>query len=333
MIHLPESQIRLESDQLLGYLSAIRSNSVREMFMLKKIFITFIFYALTFATFSMATRAQSLDLKNLRQSVVSVISYDKDGKILARGTGFIMNPLAQVLTSLSNLPAEAVRTEIRTLDGKSYEMTRRMAEYKAINAVRLVVNFPKDGIKPIRYSGSNPEVGDRVALVSVNSSSEAIITEGTITAIEDSPNKMLFKISALIPEESVGGPVLNMKGEVIGLVNDPKAEGQVFYAASISSIWQLTSVDKRPKLLNNPSPKYTEEARRNMVEGKVRVRVLIGKDGLVKQVRITEGIPDDLGLNEQAIKAAFKLKFEPAIKDGQPVSFWQSVEVEFKLKR
>lgn len=91
-----------------------------------------------------------------------------------------------------------------------------------------------------------------------------------------------------------------------------------------------TSVDQKPRLLNNPQPRYTEEARKNKIQGTVRVRVLIGSDGLVKRVNVIRGLPD--GLDEQAIQAAYQLRFSPAIKAGQPVSFWQPVDIEFNLR-
>ena len=82
--------------------------------------------------------------------------------------------------------------------------------------------------------------------------------------------------------------------------------------------------------LNEPRPNYTEEARQHKVTGIVRARVLIGSDGLIKQVRIIRGLPD--GLNEEAIRAAMQMRFKPAIKNGQAVSYRTSLDVEFNLR-
>ena len=90
-----------------------------------------------------------------------------------------------------------------------------------------------------------------------------------------------------------------------------------------------TVVDQRPVPLNAPQPRYTEEARKNKIEGVVIARVLVGADGGVKQMKITRGLPD--GLDEQAIQTAYQMRFKPAIKDGQPVAFWQLVQIEFTL--
>jgi protein TonB len=91
------------------------------------------------------------------------------------------------------------------------------------------------------------------------------------------------------------------------------------------------AVDRRPVLLNEPRPLYTEDARKNKVQGVVRVRVLVDDRGAVKEVKIIRGLPD--GLNEQAIRAAYQMRFRPAVKNGRPVSYWlSSVEIEFNLR-
>jgi periplasmic protein TonB len=97
------------------------------------------------------------------------------------------------------------------------------------------------------------------------------------------------------------------------------------------SSFQQPAVDSRPILLNQPHPLFTEEARKNKVQGVVRVRVLVDASGEVREVLIVRGLPD--GLNEQAIRAAHLMRFRPAIRDGRPVSYWLSnVEIEFNLR-
>ena len=91
-----------------------------------------------------------------------------------------------------------------------------------------------------------------------------------------------------------------------------------------------TSVDTKPIALNSPQPRYTEEARKNKIQGNVTARVLVGSDGQVKQVKIQRGLPD--GLDEQAIQAAYQLRFKPAMKNGQPVAYWIPVLIEFNLR-
>lgn len=89
-------------------------------------------------------------------------------------------------------------------------------------------------------------------------------------------------------------------------------------------------VDTKPVALNRPEPNYTEVARRNHVQGAVRVRVLVGADGAVKRAIVLRGLPD--GLDEEAVKAAYKMRFRPAMKDGQAVAYWVTVDVQFNLR-
>ena len=94
---------------------------------------------------------------------------------------------------------------------------------------------------------------------------------------------------------------------------------------------QQAKVDSLPILLNRPRPFFTEEARKNKIQGVVRVKVLVDATGTVRDVVVTRGLPD--GLSEQAIRAAYEMRFRPAMKDGRPVSYWlNSVEVEFNLR-
>jgi TonB family protein len=91
------------------------------------------------------------------------------------------------------------------------------------------------------------------------------------------------------------------------------------------------AVDTKPVALNRPRPNYTEPARQNKIQGLVRTRVLVGADGAVKQVQIRGGgLPN--GLNEEAIRAAYQMRFKPAMKNGQPVAFWITVDIEFNIR-
>jgi TonB family protein len=93
---------------------------------------------------------------------------------------------------------------------------------------------------------------------------------------------------------------------------------------------QVPAVDSKPVPLNSIKPNYTEEARRDNVQGVVIVRVLVDEKGNVESARVVQGLPD--GLNEEAIIAARKMKFKPAMKDGKPVRYPMIIRVGFYLR-
>jgi TonB family protein len=87
--------------------------------------------------------------------------------------------------------------------------------------------------------------------------------------------------------------------------------------------------DTRPFPLNRPRPNYTRAAINNRVQGLIRVRALVGADGLVKDVRLVTHLPD--GLDSEAMEAVRHMRFKPATNGGRPVATWITMEVEFKL--
>ena len=88
-------------------------------------------------------------------------------------------------------------------------------------------------------------------------------------------------------------------------------------------------VDTRVIFRSKPKPGYTLEARRNRKQGFVILKLALSASGTVSRLRVLRGLP--FGLTESAIKAACKLEFNPAIKDGQFVSQWVTAEYVFRL--
>ena len=88
-------------------------------------------------------------------------------------------------------------------------------------------------------------------------------------------------------------------------------------------------VDTRAVITAKPKPSYTKEARRNYVQGYVTLKVLLSGSGKISRIRIVKGLPS--GLTENAIRAACKMEFKPAMKDGQPVGTWVTAEYVFRL--
>ena len=87
----------------------------------------------------------------------------------------------------------------------------------------------------------------------------------------------------------------------------------------------------KARVLNRPRPEYTAQAREKGTEGHIVVRVLFGANGRVKSASIARGLGD--GLEEKALEAVYKLKFEPARDcNGDPVDSVQTVSVVFTIR-
>ncbi len=89
--------------------------------------------------------------------------------------------------------------------------------------------------------------------------------------------------------------------------------------------------DDPPRPLTPIRPKYPEIAQEAGIEGTVIVQVFVDKKGRVKETIILKGIPNT-GLDEAAIAAIRKTRFEPAKQRKRPVGVWISIPVNFRLK-
>jgi TonB family protein len=88
-------------------------------------------------------------------------------------------------------------------------------------------------------------------------------------------------------------------------------------------------VTQKARVLSKPEPSYTEAARIAGVEGTVVLRAVFAADGEVKNIFVLQGLSH--GFTTTVVNAARKIKFEPALKDGKPVSMRIQLEYNFNL--
>jgi TonB family protein len=84
-----------------------------------------------------------------------------------------------------------------------------------------------------------------------------------------------------------------------------------------------------PKVIYDPQPDYSDEARKAKFQGVVVLWCVVGADGRVRDVRVQRSL--GMGLDEKAIEAVRTWKFEPARKDGVAVPVQVAVEINFHL--
>jgi TonB family protein len=85
-----------------------------------------------------------------------------------------------------------------------------------------------------------------------------------------------------------------------------------------------------PRAIVKQPPMYTEEARKERIEGLVILRLVIDETGEVSEVDVLKGLP--FGLTETAVETVKKWKYEPARHAGKPVSVLYNITINFRLK-
>lgn len=84
-----------------------------------------------------------------------------------------------------------------------------------------------------------------------------------------------------------------------------------------------------PKVVSWTAPTYTPEGLAAGVEGTVTLEGSVDSHGKVSRLRVLKGL--GYGLDQQAIDAAASWKFNPGLRNGQPVQTVTQIEVDFQL--
>jgi len=84
-----------------------------------------------------------------------------------------------------------------------------------------------------------------------------------------------------------------------------------------------------PSVLSKVEAEYTEEARRANIQGTVVLSLVVDDQGRPQNLKVLRSLRTDL--DQKAIQAVEKWRFNPGIKDGKPVPVMATIEVNFHL--
>lgn len=85
-----------------------------------------------------------------------------------------------------------------------------------------------------------------------------------------------------------------------------------------------------PRVLFRPQPEYSDDARKARAQGTVELLIIVRADGTVDFQNVTKRL--GYGLDQKAIDAVRKWRFDPGRKDGKPVATEVLVEINFALR-
>ncbi|HVE55290.1 MAG TPA: TonB family protein [Pyrinomonadaceae bacterium] len=120
------------------------------------------------------------------------------------------------------------------------------------------------------------------------------------------------------------------KNDRSNILPERKEAVQAFVSYFADKDSNISETDLIPlKVLAKPRANYTDAARQNSEQGTIKLAVLFASNGTVKYVLILKGLR--YGLNAEAVRAARGIQFEPAKKDGKPLSVVKPVEYSFSI--
>ena len=165
-------------------------------------------------------------IKKVQPSTVLILTYDEDGKVKAQGSGFFISKNGDIITN-RHVVEDASKAEIKIGQGKVYAITGIVAEDKEYDLIRASVDIAPELVNPIKLSYSIPEVGERVIVIGSPLGLEKTVSDGIVSAVREIPRfGKIIQITAPLSPGSSGSPVVNLKGEVIGIATFQILEGQ-----------------------------------------------------------------------------------------------------------
>jgi TonB family protein len=84
-----------------------------------------------------------------------------------------------------------------------------------------------------------------------------------------------------------------------------------------------------PRIVSKQDPPYSEKARKARLQGSILLSLVVDESGSPQNITILLPLGD--GLDEEALEAVSKWRFQPGMKEGAPVSVQATIEVSFRL--
>jgi len=86
-----------------------------------------------------------------------------------------------------------------------------------------------------------------------------------------------------------------------------------------------------PRVVTEVKPTYTNEALLRKIQGTVVLELIVTRDGTPSHIQVVQSL-DPEGLDEQAVAAASRWRFEPGRLAGAPVDVVVTIMLDFWIR-
>lgn len=93
--------------------------------------------------------------------------------------------------------------------------------------------------------------------------------------------------------------------------------------------FDVTELEKRPEAVSQVAPAYPPELRKARIEGTVTLMFVLNEEGRVEEARVENSSRPEF--EKPALDAIRKWRFQPGMKEGQPVRTFIRVPMRFRV--
>ena len=193
-------------------------------FAFSKIFVVFAFALLC----DSAARAQDFLpelVRRVKPSAVAIETFDAKGAQISRGSGFFITN-NRIITN-RHVIERASRVDVHLMDGKKFSARGVLAIDGEGDLALLQVDLPAGVGAPLPIVQTAPQEGESIVVVGNPYGLEGSVSNGIVSAVREIAGYgKIIQITAPISPGSSGSPVVNMRGQVVGVATLQAAEGQ-----------------------------------------------------------------------------------------------------------
>ncbi len=252
-------------------------------------------------------------------AVILVTVFDPSGRLLRTGTGFFISEDGRFVTN-SHIVEGAANAVAKSADGKIRNVTGVLTSSEELDLAVLKAET-KTGVPFLPLNKvSERQTGTSVAVIGSSLvRREQPLATTMISAPRSDQRDDRLEISNPISNGAEGSPVVDVNGEVLGIVTPTREQGAsgsvVRPASTLESLlaqikpdtkarWAAASIEspspqpnpsaraagdnRKSKLTYNPAPRYPPEARLSRVSGSGRFRIIFSADGAARDVQVIQ---------------------------------------------
>lgn len=179
-------------------------------------------------------------------SVVTVNVFNREGKWRGGGTGFFVKEEGLLVTNRHVIDGK-VRALAKLSSGEFLSIEGVLSEDRSGDLVLLTLGVKGRSFPPLGLTDTVIETGQPIIVIGTPLGHEGTVSKGIVSKVKDIPNfGKVLQHTAPISKGSSGSPVVNMKGEVIGVVVGYSiVEGESLnFAISVDRVKRLLSDDQ-----------------------------------------------------------------------------------------
>lgn len=165
-------------------------------------------------------------VRRVKPSVVAIRVFGRDGRAIREGSAFFIAP-GHIVTNYHVIEGGGMG-EIYTHEGFAYPVARILATDPTADLAVLEVELPQGvQIEALPIARVDVQEGEDVVVIGNPMGLQGTVSQGIVSAVRRPTSGLpLVQITAPISQGSSGSPVLNMRGEVIGVAVMYASEGQ-----------------------------------------------------------------------------------------------------------